>query len=284
MKAFKTGYISGIFDLLNADQLDILCQAKDYCETLVVGVLSDDIHLSRNNTMPISNITDRLEIISAIRYVDKVIVQKDEDYRRQIREVGTDVIFFVREEEDKVPESGDLTGISESDCSIIFLFPRRGKIDNILGDRLIFSDRVPWQNNLTIGYTTGVFDMFHIGHLNILRRARERCDKLIVGVSTDELVQSYKNKTPLFPFEERLAIVSCVKYVDAVVAQETMDKYEAWTRFHYNKMFHGDDWKGSSLYNQIEERLKAVGVETCFLPHTEGVSSSLLRGKVLNKE
>ena len=102
-----------------------------------------------------------------------------------------------------------------------------------------------------IGYTTGVFDMFHIGHLNILRRAKEQCDYLIVGVSTDELVRDYKNKTPIVPFEERKAIVDAIKYVDEVVPQTSMDKFEAWKKLHFNAIFHGDDWKGSNHRHEI---------------------------------
>ena len=126
-----------------------------------------------------------------------------------------------------------------------------------------------------IGYTTGVFDMFHIGHLNVLKRAKEQCDYLIVGVSTDELVESYKNKRPIVPFAERLAIVSAIKYVDQVVPQTSMDKAEAWNRLHFDAVFHGDDWKGSDLYNDIASKLDAVGCELVFLPHTEGVSSTM---------
>ena len=133
-----------------------------------------------------------------------------------------------------------------------------------------------------IGYTTGVFDMFHIGHLNILRRAKEQCDYLIVGVSTDELVRDYKNKTPIVPFEERKAIVDAIKYVDEVVPQTSMDKFEAWKKLHFNAIFHGDDWKGSTLYKEIEEKLSSVGVDMVFLPHTDGTSSTILSEK-LNK-
>lgn len=131
-----------------------------------------------------------------------------------------------------------------------------------------------------IGYTTGVFDMFHIGHLNILRRAKEQCDYLIVGVSTDELVQDYKNKTPIVPFEERKAIVDAIKYVDEVVPQTSMDKFEAWKKLHFNAIFHGDDWKGSTLYKEIEEKLSSVGVDMVFLPHTDGTSSTILSEKL----
>lgn len=133
-----------------------------------------------------------------------------------------------------------------------------------------------------IGYTTGVYDMFHVGHLNILRRAKEQCEYLIVGVSIDELVKTYKHKTPIIPFEERKLIVEAIKYVDEVVPQVSMDKLEAWHKLHFDALFHGDDWKGSGMYNEVEEKLKAVGCEMVFLPHTDGTSSTMLTN-VLNK-
>lgn len=127
-----------------------------------------------------------------------------------------------------------------------------------------------------IGYTTGVFDMFHIGHLNILKNAKSRCDHLIVGVSTDELVKQYKNKKPIIPFEERIEIVKAIKYVDEVVPQISMDKRQAWENLHYNVLFHGSDWKGSAMYDKVIRDLEEVGVKVVFLPHTQGVSSTLL--------
>lgn len=133
-----------------------------------------------------------------------------------------------------------------------------------------------------IGYTTGVFDLFHIGHLNIIRRAKERCDFLIVGVSTDELVKSYKHKTPIIPFEERKAIVEALKYVDMVVPQDSMDKLIAWQRYHFDAVFHGDDWKGSSMYTEVEQKLKVVGCDMVFLPHTDGTSSTIIT-EILHK-
>lgn len=131
-----------------------------------------------------------------------------------------------------------------------------------------------------IGYTTGVFDLFHIGHLNILRRAKEQCDYLVVGVSTDEVVLKYKNKLPVIPFEERFAIVEAIKYVDKVVPQTSMDKLEAWREINFDVMFHGDDWKNSKLYDDYQKKFKEVGVEIVFLPHTEGVSSTELTEKI----
>ena len=133
-----------------------------------------------------------------------------------------------------------------------------------------------------VGYTTGVYDMFHIGHLNILRRAKEQCEYLIVGVSTDELVAEYKHKKPIIPYEERIEIVKAIKYVDKVVPQTSMDKLLAWEELHYDALFHGSDWKGSDMYDEIEAKLKSVGAEMVFLPHTDGTSSTLLSEK-LNK-
>lgn len=134
-----------------------------------------------------------------------------------------------------------------------------------------------------IGYTTGVFDMFHIGHLNILKRAKEQCEYLIVGVSTDETVENYKNKTPIIKFEERCAIVEAIKYVDKVVPQTSMDKMEAYKRLKFDVLFHGSDWKNSDMYNKIISEMATVGVEVVFLPHTDGISSTIIREKQESK-
>lgn len=131
-----------------------------------------------------------------------------------------------------------------------------------------------------LGYTTGVFDMFHIGHLNILKNAKSQCERLIVGVSTDELVQSYKGKTPVIPFEQRVEIVKAIKYVDEVVPQTTMDKYTAWKSLQFNALFHGSDWKNSDMYNEIIRKFESVGVDVVFLPHTDGISSTMLSEKL----
>ena len=129
---------------------------------------------------------------------------------------------------------------------------------------------------MIVGYTTGVFDMFHVGHLNLLARARELCDRLIVGVSTDDVVLDYKGHAPIVPFAERVAIVKAIRYVDEVVPQTSMDKFAAWEKLHFNRLFHGNDWKGSAMYNEVEAKLKAVGVEVVYFPYTQGTSSTLL--------
>lgn len=129
---------------------------------------------------------------------------------------------------------------------------------------------------MVVGYTTGVYDMFHIGHLNVIRRAKELCDYLIVGVSTDELVMREKNKAPVIPFEERIAIVEAIKYVDKVVPQTDKNKFGAWERYRFDKMFVGSDWKGTPQWDLYEKQFEPVGVEIVYLPHTDGISSTNL--------
>lgn len=133
-----------------------------------------------------------------------------------------------------------------------------------------------------IGYTTGVYDLFHIGHLNVLRRAKENCDFLIVGVTTDELSASKKGKQPIIPFEERAEIVGALKFVDMVVPQHTYDKEEAWQKHKFHKMFVGDDWKGTEKWNQIEKDFAKFGVEIVYFPYTKHTSSTFMRS-VLEK-
>ena len=128
---------------------------------------------------------------------------------------------------------------------------------------------------MVIGYTTGVYDLFHIGHLNLLKNAKGLCDKLIVGVTVDKLVE-YKNKRAVVPFEERIEIVRNIKFVDAAIPQESLDKYEAWEKLHFDVLFVGDDWYKSDRWKQLEDKFKQVGVRVIYFPYTKGVSSTLI--------
>jgi glycerol-3-phosphate cytidylyltransferase len=133
-----------------------------------------------------------------------------------------------------------------------------------------------------IGYTTGVFDMFHIGHLNLLKRAKELCSFLIVGVSTDELVLQYKYRKPIIKYSERFEIVSSITYVDKVVPQKNRDKIKAYRKYNFDVMFVGDDWKGDPLFTKVEKELNKFGSYIVYLPYTKKVSSTKLMN-VLNK-
>lgn len=135
--------------------------------------------------------------------------------------------------------------------------------------------------NMIIGYTSGVFDLFHIGHLNLLRNAKGLCDKLIVGVSTDELV-GYKHKRSVIKFEERIEIVRSVKYVDSVVPQEDMNKLLMWKKLKFDLLFVGDDWYESEKWVKYEEELNSNGVRVVYFPYTKGTSSTLLNQVLVN--
>lgn len=133
--------------------------------------------------------------------------------------------------------------------------------------------------NYKIGYTAGVYDMFHIGHLNLIKCAKKQCSHLIVAVTTDELAQ-YKNIQPVIPFQDRIDIVASIRYVDEAVAQVSMDKMAAWEKYKFDVMFVGDDWKGTAKWMQLESDFAKVGVDIVYFPYTKKISSTILREKI----
>lgn len=130
-------------------------------------------------------------------------------------------------------------------------------------------------NKSIIGYTCGVYDLFHMGHLNLLRNAKGLCDKLIVGVSVDELV-AYKHKRAVIPFQERIEIVRSIRYVDTAIPQDDLDKYKMWEKLHFDVLFVGDDWFKTERWQEMEKKFAAVGVKVVYFPYTKGTSSTLL--------
>lgn len=137
------------------------------------------------------------------------------------------------------------------------------------------SEFIRGDQKIVIGYTSGVFDLFHIGHLNLLKNAAGLCDKLVVGVTTDELV-AYKNKKAVIPHHERMEIVRNIRFVDAVVPQEDMDKFKMWEKIKFDIMFVGDDWFNSDKWKKLDQQFKEVGVKIIYFPYTKGVSSTLI--------
>ena len=134
---------------------------------------------------------------------------------------------------------------------------------------------------MIIGYTAGVYDLFHIGHLNLLKNAKGMCDKLVVGVSTDELAQ-YKNKSPLIPFEDRMEIVRSIRYVDAVVPQKDMDKLSMCKKLGASVLFVGDDWYATEKWQKYEQEFAEEGIRIMYFPYTQGVSSTKISQALLN--
>jgi glycerol-3-phosphate cytidylyltransferase len=134
-----------------------------------------------------------------------------------------------------------------------------------------------------IAYAPGVYDLFHIGHLNVLRNAKERCDHLIAGVVTDELALRVKGLEPIVPLDERLAIVGSIRYVDEAVAEDLPHKREMWERLRFNAIIKGDDWQGTDRGDKLEADFAEVGVEVIYVPYTMQTSSTMLR-RVLQRE
>lgn len=126
---------------------------------------------------------------------------------------------------------------------------------------------------MIIGYTTGVYDLFHIGHLNLLKNAKGMCDKLIVGVTVDELVH-YKGKKPMIPFEDRIEIVRACKYVDAAIPQYDMDKLTTCKKLGAKILFVGDDWYGTDKWKEYEKTFEKEGIKIVYFPYTRGISST----------
>jgi glycerol-3-phosphate cytidylyltransferase len=131
--------------------------------------------------------------------------------------------------------------------------------------------------SIRIGYAPGAYDLFHVGHLNLLRHAKSQCDFLIAGVVSDEMCELTKGRLPVIPLDERLAIVSQISYVDRAVAEVVPDKLETWESVRFNVLFKGDDWRGTAKGEKLERDFAAVGVEIVYFPYTMHTSSSMLR-------
>ena len=130
------------------------------------------------------------------------------------------------------------------------------------------------------GFTVGTFDMFHIGHLNLMKQAKEYCDYLIVGIHSDEWVMHCKNRPTVINYEDRAAIVGAIRYVDEVVKNETRSKMEAWEKYHFDVAFIGDDWKGNERWEKTGKEMEALGAKLVYLPYTKDTSSTMLREKL----
>ena len=131
-----------------------------------------------------------------------------------------------------------------------------------------------------IGYTQGTFDLLHVGHVRLIQRAHEACDYLIVGVNDDQLVEEYKGRKPIIPVEERKELLQAVRWVDQVHICYTLDKKTAFQKYHFDKIFIGDDWKENERWKRTQEELKTLGAEVVFLSYTQGISTSKLREKI----
>jgi len=128
-----------------------------------------------------------------------------------------------------------------------------------------------------IGYAPGAYDLFHVGHLNILRHAKAQCDYLVAGVVSDEVLAITKGRAPVIPLAERMEIVKHIAFVDEVYAEVTASKLDSWNDLRFNRIFKGDDWRGTPKGDQLEQDFNAIGVEVVYFPYTMHTSSTMLR-------
>ena len=268
MKKFRVGYTQGTYDMFHIGHLNLLNQAKEFCDILVVGVDSDALVNAYKHKHPVIGENERREIVANVKTVDKALIVHTLDKVELLKSIKFDAIFIGDDWKGNPRWERTEKALLDVGIPTIYL-SHTGKLH---------VDKI--SDGFKIGYTTGCFDMFHIGHLNILRRAKELCDFLIVGVSTDELIQSYKHKTPIIPFADRCKIVAACRYADAVVPQANRDKIAAFEKYKFDVMFVGSDWKGNALFNEVEGYLNTHGAEVVYFPYTEGISSSILRKKL----
>ena len=273
-KKYHIGLLMGVFDLLHIGHLRLIRRAKEQCDYLRVGVLTDALVMKFKGFLPNIPLAERMEILSAVREVDEVVVIdtdpsrleewkkrpfdcffSGDDYaghpyweweRKELRKLGADICFF--------PYT------KEQSSSMIRESMRSRKKDKI-------------------GYLSGTFDLFHVGHLNLLERAKSRCDYLIVGVHESG---NWKGRETVIPFEERKRIVGACRCVDRVVACCTEDS-DAWELYHFDLLFVGSDYQGTPRFQRYEEFFADKGVEIVYLPYTQGVSSTKIRNSILRK-
>lgn len=252
-----TGYLLSVFDMVDVGDVDVVHQAAERSDRLVARVLSDEAVLNVTGRPPVVPANERVEIVGAMRQVfDADIFNPG----RPLRDKPSDVIY-ARTKVDVGPVAVDQ-----------WLKPRK----------LSVADTVGHTTNLTktdgvLGYVPGAWDVFHIGHLNILKRAREQCDRLVVGVVTDEALFQAKGKYPMVSLEERMEVVAAMNIVDAVVVDFSTSKLNVWERVHFDVLFKGDDWQGTPKGDRLESEMAAVGPAVRYFPYTAHTSSTALR-------
>ena len=263
MEPVDVGRLTGAFDLVTVAHLDVIAQARGRCGRLVARVHTDEQVVRLEGLAPVMPLAERVSLVAALRDVDDV-------------DVATDDNLPVHSERGLAYVFGDAAAPTQSEV----LRPRAsGRALPALPDLL---ERSPLRTaaqdpGARTGYVPGGWDMFHIGHLRILERARAQCDRLVVGVVTDEALTQAKGKAPMVPFGQRATVVAAVGLVDEVVADTSSNKLLAWERVGFDVLFKGDDWRGTPKGDRLEAEMATVGVELRYFPYTPHTSSTALR-------
>ena len=270
MKKYKIGYALGVYDMFNAGHLNFLKRARELCEYLIVGVSTDDFAQADNHQSPIIHFEDRARIVRAVRYVDEVIPQYNKDIITVFQTLHFDVLFLGEDWQMSLHSKELVHQLALAGVEVVSISPNAGNPIKA------YCANITAPDHINIGYTQGTFDLFHIGHLNLLEHAHEHCDYLIVGVNADALVADYKHKHPVVGECERAEVLGGMSVVDEVHIVTTLDKLDAHIKFNFNTIFIGDDWKGNPRWEQTCIEMGNIGVEVKFLPHTDGVSTTQL--------
>jgi glycerol-3-phosphate cytidylyltransferase len=253
----EVGRLTGAFDLVTVGQLDVIEQARGRCARLVARVRTDEQVERLEGIAPVMPLEERVSLVAALRDVDDVDVATDEPTQ---------------------PSRGHAYVFADASSSAHgeVLRPRPGgRVLPDLTDLLVRTD--PRDPGERIGYVPGGWDMFHVGHLRILERARTQCDRLVVGVVTDDALLQAKGRAPMVPLTERAAVVAAVGLVDDVVVDTSSNKLLAWERVGFDVLFKGDDWRGTAKGDRLEAEMAQVGVELRYFPYTPHTSSTALR-------
>jgi glycerol-3-phosphate cytidylyltransferase len=252
------GRLTGAFDLVTVAQLDVIEQARGRCARLVARVRTDEQVERLEGLAPVMPLDERVRLVGALRDVDDVDVAADE----ALPSVERGLAY----------EFGDAASAARGEV----LRPRaQGRHLPVVPDFLVRTD--PRDPGARTGYVPGGWDMFHVGHLRILERARAQCDRLVVGVVTDDALLAAKGRPPMVPFAERAAVVAAVEIVDEVVADASSSKLLAWEAVGFDVLFKGDDWRGTPKGDRLETEMAQVGVELRYFPYTPHTSSTALR-------
>ena len=259
MTPVDVGRLTGAFDLLTVAQLDVIEQARGRCQRLVARVRTDEQVRRIEGLAPVMPLAERVSLVAALRSVDDVDVASDDG----LPGPGEPGLVY------------DFADAASSTRGEVLRPRSEGRLLPAVPDHLVRTD--PRDPGARTGYVPGGWDMFHIGHLRILERARAQCDRLVVGVVTDEGLVAAKGRPPMVPFAGRAAVVAAVGLVDEVVADTSSDKRLAWERVRFDVLFKGDDWQGTAKGDRLEAEMAEVGVELRYFPYTPNASSTALR-------
>ncbi|MFT3970701.1 MAG: adenylyltransferase/cytidyltransferase family protein [Micropruina sp.] len=254
----RTGYVLSAFDMVNVRDLDVVQQAAEGVDRVEARVLSDDAIFGATGRVPVIPAAERVEIVGSIRDVNVAAIFNPAD---PLKRTSNDVIFGRTD-----------VGLGSVPVNR-WLKPRAvGRVADDIGRISV----MPTADGV-VGYVPGAWDMFHIGHLNILKRARRNCTRLVVGVVTDEALFHAKGKYPIVPLAERMEVVAAMDAVDAVVVNFSSSKLDVWERVHFDVLFKGDDWRGTPKGDQLESEMSSVGAAVHYFPYTAHTSSTALR-------